>query len=297
VRWSTAPWYKEGKPAWLRFGIFNLLWHLEGVKVNEALLQDWAARLHSDTFRFLWRHFYQSFRKFNNAARNVARLQDIVDQGIDRHLEFVRRHQKGETTQEADPDHLTTMEANDDLPLFLDAMLFYLRIQADAYTKLVPYFYQGRDGLQIPWRSFRDQLKWFIDQKRARFDPGYTSILGSNCAWFERLAGKGNERGLRDVVVHHSGTLLVAWAKPEGGQIESHTGLAGVGVEADVFRALREINASWCAFLDAVSLHFVKRLVADGILSSADDIKELNGWPYAEVGQSASWVYPVVTMG
>jgi hypothetical protein len=204
-------------------------------------------------------------------------LQDIVDQGINRHLEFVKRRQEEETTQEADPDILTTMEADDDLPLFLDAMLFYLRIQADAYAKVVPYFYQSPDGLQIPWRSFRDQLKCFIHQRRAQFDPGYTSILGSNCAWFERLAGKGNERGLRDVVVHHSGTLLVAWTKPEGGQIEPHTGLAGVGgiVEADVFRALREINTGWCAFLDAASLHFVKRLVADGNLSPADDIKEL----------------------
>jgi hypothetical protein len=80
-------------------------------------------------------------------------LQDIVDQGMDRHLEFVKRHQEGETTQETDPDLLTTMEANDDLPLFLDAMLFYLRIQADAYAKLVPYFNQSRDGLQIPWRT------------------------------------------------------------------------------------------------------------------------------------------------
>jgi hypothetical protein len=145
---------------------------------------------------------------------------------------------------------------------------------------------------------FRDQLKWFIHQKRAHFDPGYTSILGSNCAWFERLAGK-NETGLRDVVVHRSGTLLVAWTKPEGGQIESHAGLAGVGgiVEADVFRALREINVGWFAFLDAANLHFVKRLVADGMLSSADDIKELICWPYAKVGQSASWVYPIVTVG
>ena len=32
-----------------------------------------------------------------------------------------------------------------ELPLFLDAMLFYLRIQADTYAKLVTFFYVGRD--------------------------------------------------------------------------------------------------------------------------------------------------------
>src|SRR5215813_13861316 len=35
-------------------------------------------------------------------------------------------------------------EASLDLPLYLDGVLLYLRIQADAYASLIPFLYPGR---------------------------------------------------------------------------------------------------------------------------------------------------------
>jgi hypothetical protein len=68
-------------------------------------------------------------------------------------------------------------EANFDLPLFLDAMLFSLRIQADSYAKLVTFFYPGRDTGRIASRSFNEQRKWFAKRKQQGFDGEYTLIL------------------------------------------------------------------------------------------------------------------------
>jgi hypothetical protein len=87
---------------------------------------------------------------------------------------------------------------NADLPLHFDSMLLYLRIQADAYAKLVPFFYQDRAAGKMCSDSFRDQFKWFT-KKRSNFDPDYALILCGNRKWFDRLAGE-NPKGLRDVV-------------------------------------------------------------------------------------------------
>jgi hypothetical protein len=136
---------------------------------------------------------------------------------------------------------MATEEANADLPLFLDGMLYYLRIQVDSYAKLVPFFYPGRDSGRISSDSFRPQLKWFTET-RSNFDPEYAAILRANHKWFDELAGVD---GLRDVVTHHSGVLAVGWAKPEIGPIEPRTALfrsSGI-VEEDVFGALQKITA------------------------------------------------------
>jgi hypothetical protein len=137
----------QGKPARQHFGIVNLLWLLEGTKVTEQSLQDWVARFRfGQPFWHEWRHFYQSVCKFDRAAGHVARLRETIDGALGRHSERVRRFTEGETTEPpdpaSDPDQLTMLEANQDLPLLWDGMLFYLRIQADSYARLVRYLYE-----------------------------------------------------------------------------------------------------------------------------------------------------------
>jgi hypothetical protein len=88
------------------------------------------------------------------------------------------------------------LNANADLPLYFDSMLLYLRIQADAHAKLVPFFYQDRDAGKMCSDTFRDQFKWFT-KKRSNFDPDYAFILCGNRKWFDRL----QERTQKDFVM------------------------------------------------------------------------------------------------
>lgn len=277
----------EGNPAWLRFGILNLLGHLLFSNSAEPSVQDWQQRFRSEAFRHQVRHFQQCFWKFDRAAGHVARCRNNADDALGRIGERIRR---GEEVPLLDPDRLATEEANADLPLFLDGMLFYLRIQVDSYAKLVPFFYPGRDSGRISSNSFRPQLKWFTET-RSNFDPEYAAILSANHKWFDELAG---DDGLRDVVTHHSGVLAVGWAKPEGGPIEPRTALfrsSGI-VEKNVFGALQEITAGWYSFLDCACHHFVPRLTKAGVIltMSVNDLEETRYVNCREL--QGLWVYP-----
>ncbi|MBV8275289.1 MAG: hypothetical protein JO170_08545 [Verrucomicrobia bacterium] len=191
------------------------------------------------------------------------------------------------------------LNANADLPLHFDSMLFYLRIQADAYAKLVPSFYPQQSAGKIPSDSFRDQCKWFT-KTRANFDPHYASILAANRAWFERLSGE-NPKGLRDVMVHQSGIVYFKWGQSGvGAPIKPHAGLyTGKGfVEEDLHEALREMTTGWCGFLDAAWHHFVPRLSSCGALVSFsvnDTLKTRYSVCLGDSAQSA-WAYPTIPL-
>lgn len=285
---------REGSPRWMRFGILRLLIHLAGANVTEPSVQDWLKRLHSDAFRHQTAHFLQCFHKFDRAAGHVARCREAVNSALGRFSERVRR---GDIPPPSDPDRLAVEEANADLLLYLDGMLFYLRIQADSYAQLVTFFYPGRDTGKISSRSFREQFDWFT-KKNPDDDPDYASVLRANGKWFDRLAGR-EPKGLRDVVIHQGGMLNPGWAKPEGGPIEARTALytsRGI-VEPDVFGALREITSGWFAFLDAAWLHFVERLTAARMLStmSAIEVEKTRYAGCSEGDRPGLWAYPMFT--
>lgn len=283
---------EEGNPAWLRFGILRLLYKMYFTNAAGPSVQDWLQRLHSMAFRHQVSHFQQCFSKFDRAAGHAARCRDAVDPVFGRYNERISR---GETVPLEDSDRLAMDEANADLPLFLDAMLFYLRIQADAYAKLMPdFFYQRPEAKYMPSDSFRKHLTWFTE-KMPDFDPAYASILKANHKWFDRLAGR-HPKGLRDVVIHQSGMLAVGWTKPEDGPIEPRTALyrsSGV-VEENVFGALQEITAGWYAFLDAAWHLFVPRLTETGVLLTMS-VNDLERTRYFDCGAGEArglWVYP-----
>ena len=156
--------------------------------------------------------------RLDRAARHVAHCRETVEGALGR---FSERVSRGEIPPLDDPDRSAIEEANGDLPIFVDAMLFYLRIQADAFAELVGYFYEYGD---IVPGNFRSQLKWF-SERRPTFDPGYASILRSNRQWFDRLSGDG---GLRDVITHESAVFGVGWSKPQCGPIEPCTSLYAI---------------------------------------------------------------------
>jgi hypothetical protein len=281
----------EGKPAWLRFGMLGLLYRLYGTQTAEPSVQAWLARLHSDVFRHCVSHFQQCFGKFDRAVGHVARFSDAADGAMSR---FGERARQGKEQPFSRSDRRLMDEINMDLPLFLDAMFFYLRIQADTFAELVTFFYPGRDRDQISSDSFRTLRKWFM-KKDSTFDSEYTAILLANSEWFDLLSGD-SPKGLRDVTVHHKGMLQVGWAKPADGPIEPRIALYrrdGIR-EENVFAALRKITIGWFAFLDASWLHFVPRLAEAGILATTyvNDLQKTR-WEDCRGRELASlWVYP-----
>jgi hypothetical protein len=95
-------------------------------------------------------------------------------------------------------DLAATQQALQDIPLHLDCVLLYLRILVDCLANLTSQLYPYES---VPFRSFRDQIKWFT-QKRPEVDPEYAQILKLHSNWFTTLAGDKRREGLRDLVVH-----------------------------------------------------------------------------------------------
>jgi hypothetical protein len=112
---------------------------------------------------------------------------------LEREIGFllIERHSRGESPGVPNP----FSDFNLDMPIFLDSMLFYLRVQADSYSNLVRYFYpeKGLPG------GFNNQLQYF--EENPDFDVGYAAILRANRSWFDQL-GRG---GFRDIVAHAIG--------------------------------------------------------------------------------------------
>jgi hypothetical protein len=262
----------------LRFGIFRLLYSLWGslptTGTPDPRLQEWRERIASDDFRYQLNHFRQCFEKFDRAAGHVTRCKEAKDAALGRWVERVmKRDQPGETREgvreleASDPEwleHLEITEFDKELPLFLDAMLFYLRIQADSFAQLVQYFYEPVKARVVP-DNFTRQIDGEKAERLRKLDAGYGSILQANRKWFDDLRLDG---GLRDVITHESGMIGVQWVKPQGGPIEAQTSLytRKRPVEKNVLQALQEITAGWLAFLDEAYRHFVRKLTEEAML-------------------------------
>jgi hypothetical protein len=125
---------REMKPAWFRFGMLRLLHHLEDVKVDETTAPDWARQFRQLAFLHQVQHFQQIFGKFDRTAGHVARCNSAFN--------WWAESNQHKPLHISDPNIMAFHNAHADLPLYFDGMLFYLRIQADAYAKIVPYFYE-----------------------------------------------------------------------------------------------------------------------------------------------------------
>lgn len=293
----------QGAARFFRFGFVRLLQHLSEASVDGSPQPDWVTRLHSTTFVHRLQHFRQCFRKFDRAVLNIALCTNSAERYAESRNEGSAKVSPSSEFRRSysDPtaDFRALQSATEDIPLHFDSMLFYLRIQADSYAKLVPFFYPSSTSGKMSDSSFRNQLKWFTTTK-PDFDPEYSSILAANKRWFERLAGE-NPKGLRDIMVHHEAILNFRWNKTD---TQTPVSLLGViytskgPVELDLYSALREMTVGWCTFLDAVWYHFVKRLTLAGILRtmSADEVIKTRylACMGGESDLPACWPYPNV---
>ena len=264
----------------VRHGFLRLLHCLKGGALEPSNDDISLRRFRNRGFMHGVTHFQACFWKQYRAAAHIERCRAAISAGLERW-----RHDEGRGIPSDDVALTAQYNALEDLPLHLDSMMFYLRIEADAFAQLLPHFYKRTNVL--PSNSFHDQSVWFI--KRSYLDPEYTALLHENLRWFKTLAA------LRDVLVHYAGTYQVAWTEADSTAsfalqpgLVRHSGY----VEEDVISALREISFGWFQFLDAASRHFASRLAAvlpgdQGGVDILSRYLQLNG-----MERQSDWCYP-----
>src|ERR1700730_12760915 len=148
----------EGRAVCLRFGMLVLLEHLNwNTSETESSAPDWVSRFRSPVFAHRREHFKQCFWKFDRAARRVTSCVDAVEPWLEQSYagiqQAIEREKQGTSPETADgsesinqqtnstvtPEMLDYFNASAELPLYFYLMLLYLRMQADAYAKLVPF--------------------------------------------------------------------------------------------------------------------------------------------------------------
>ena len=147
------------------------------------------------------------------------------------------------------------------LPVHLDSLLFYMRILADNIADLTPYLYPESFGRQFAVRSFRRHRKWFLDNEEV--DPTYTGILQQCTDWFDVLAGKERDEGIRDKMVHYRGTFQLSYNAADS--IEDFQITAGMIGDSgwlfdDIFPLIISTTAKFFIFMDKYLEHFVGQL-------------------------------------
>lgn len=190
-----------------------------------------------------------------------------------------------------------TQQALRDIPLHLDCVLLYLRIFADCLENLTSQLYPSD---HVPFRSFRDQMKWFT-QKRPDVDTQYSEILKSHTSWFTTLAGDSKTDGLRDLIVHgmvRTELMFQIGTTPAENRVHSFL----YGITAPTSNTTRTLEVSiqqmmqeLCEYLDHYSFHFAAKVSAEmacELLNWADPRSSL--WFQIEGEYGAKWLFPSI---
>jgi hypothetical protein len=273
----------------LRMGMLSLLGWLNKEYVEGPMFgknpdpSHWPDRWFDPKFRQAVLKYEDCARKLDRVAQRFADCIDIVND--------YEPH-----TGMSLADYAKFQEAHVDVPILLDSMILYLRMQADCLANAVPNLYGRAAKHQMPRESLRDLARWFT-AKRPDFDHGFRDILERHLDWFADLAGEGSGRGqgLRDLIVHYRGTYLISWS-----YVPKIAGTDGVraslmnesGFVADnVIPLLRGIVRGYFNFLDQTQAHFLHRLnqIPSGPRITAQDLGEPL---FLLVGsQSSVWLY------
>lgn len=284
---------------WVRFGFLRLLQALSTSFRFPFPAPGGAAE------RLRWQEAWFD-RKFDQAVR---RFQDIffkldrVAAHFSECLDEIRRF--GTTLDDVRrPDQSASLDiaafarfqnAYGDVEIYLDSLLFYLRIHADCIANIVPNLYgQQARRASLARDSFRDHIRWF--GRMSAFDPVYAAFLSTNTGWFEKLAGGSRGQGLRDKIVHHRATYQLSWTT--GSRFELHAGLVGDSgfLIHDVVSEVKEIVGGYCLYLDGLLEHFSRHLQSEiqgSVVPSLPDgarYYRFTGGPLA-----SAWIYPLVT--
>jgi hypothetical protein len=194
------------------------------------------------------RKFRQAVPKFTdtfNKVYLVAMLleierRNVFDSKDKRELEIYSKHLHGRQT----------------IPIYLDSLLFYLRILADNLADLTPYLYPVQAGKQIANRSFRRHRNWFL---KSNLDPEYKDILANRTQWFDVLAGKAEGEGLRDEIIHNRGRIVISQATAS--EVDDFKLTASIVGDSgrlidDIFPQLVSLTSELFTFLDHYVIHF-----------------------------------------
>lgn len=271
--------YDEGKGTWaFHFSIIRLLW------------------LFADDKRFAWSDKW-SDNKSNQAItafQNTFNKFDRAAEQFDRRAEIIKQHH-----DVSDPLSFSKFDsAIRDMPLYLDSMLTYLRIQAECLGDLIPYFY-GQQGKKesMPRDGFRKHLDWFTE-KRVSYDPRYKEILLAHQDWFMKLGGEGRGKGLRNIIMHQRGTYQISRiSSDDPNDFELQVSLisdSGI-VHDNVLPELKEIVLGYFLYLDEAFIHFTELIGANLPGGSIPIINLTKGYrSYLGSPIPSVWVYPVI---
>jgi hypothetical protein len=226
----------------------------------------------------------QAVDKFQDTFFKLVRAANYLSDAIN----IVKNTRDPESYSQAGP----LANSLDDVPLFLDMVWIYLRIQADAYSTLLGFLHENR--AEIPLDSFRRQRKWFLETKPAQ-DPEYRAILLASTQWFDLLAGE-DPKGVRDIVIHQRGSYQLRWCEsPDGCEFQLEASLIRDTkiVSADVIPTLKCIIHGYFGFLDEAIRHFMARL--ELIFGSPQDASNPIFKPcfsYKQGALPSAWLFP-----
>jgi hypothetical protein len=245
-------------------------------------LKPWS-RVQADKFLTAFGKLEDTFWKINRTAE----LYDVARRRI--------VNIKGPTISSEELG--ATQQALQDIPLHLDCALLSLRILVDCLANLTSQFYLSES---VPFRSFREQIKWFT-QKRTDVDPEYAQILKQYSNWFTTLAGDSKREGLRDLVVHGMVRTQLIF-QPGATQMDNrvHSFLYGfIRSQAESTQALepllQRMMAEFMEYLDHYTMHFSARIdreIGCKLVDWNDPRSSL--WFQIEGEFDSQWIFPPV---
>jgi len=195
----------------------------------------------------------------------------------------------GQPMEEAAP----ALRALYDLPIHLDSMLLYFRIQADCLANVIPNFY-GQEGHKVRRDSFRRQAIWFAREKNAEFDRDYAALLRTGLGWLGVISKFDGGQALREIVIHERGVYQLGQTQSEGQVSDMIASLVNESgfLSEDVMASLKDAFMDYCRYLDATYVHFVDRIEGEiGSTLFADRRASAKLFRF-EGATSSLWVYP-----
>jgi len=269
------------------FGINGLLQLLEPyARGHKEVATQWPDRWFDALFVQAQYKFHRTFWDLQRAAEHVGRISEKLG----------TLSADGDTWTHA--DFVTFSEANQDLPLFFDLILYYWRIQADCLANMTPHFYGSRGRKEsIPRDSFRRQRTWFTSKRRP-FDAAYAAILENHTGWFEFLAGADpSDKGVRDALAHNRATFQFSvnhWR--DGTPASVSAALIGDSgfLQDDLVPSVRRAMREYCLYLDYMVVHFA-RIIDEQVGSPVANKAIAEAATYHEPGALKSvWLLPVI---
>lgn len=198
--------------------------------------------------------FFLAFGKMKDTFWKIDRVAELLDEARKKVFDF----KEGTVTSE---QMASFQQGERDFPLYVDALLLYLRIFADCLANLTSQF-QFYKPNQVPRDSFRDQKDWFIEKRRS-VDPGYADILEKQAKWFTTLAGEHHGEGLRDLIVHKMVQTQLFYQPgetPDQNRVHAFlydsNGVKGASLVPEIQKLTEELFL----FLDSYVAHFVPRI-------------------------------------